>query len=62
MVFKITVTSKKLEEKESEILTGFELEEFDLLVKTIALKNWFFQYDPETNGKGSNMKMHIFCD
>ena len=62
MVFKITMTSKKWEEKKSAHSAGFWLEEFDLVVKTIAFEKWFFQYNPETNDKICNVKKHIFCD
>jgi hypothetical protein len=38
------------------------LEEFNLLVKTIAFEKLFFQYNPETNDKICNVEKHIFCD
>jgi hypothetical protein len=61
-VLKITITSKKLEKKKSAYLAAFWLEEFDLLVKTIAFEKWFFQYNRETNDKICNLKKHIFYD
>jgi hypothetical protein len=53
---------QKIRKKKSPHSAGFWLEEFDLLVETIAFEKWFFQHKPETNDKICNVKKHIFCD
>ena len=57
MVFKIKMASKKIRKMKSAHSVGFWLEEFDILVKTIAFERRFFQFNPETNDKVSNVNL-----
>ena len=48
---------QKIRKKKSAHSAGFWLEEFDSLVKTIAFEKRFFQFNPETNDKVSNVNL-----
>jgi len=48
---------QKIRKKKSPHSAGFWLEEFDILVKTIAFENQFFHFKPETNDKVSSVNL-----